>query len=104
MEPETRKRMVFYRDVEMTADWPEKIRQAQSLATYTIEGRQYPRVRYGRERPSWHADKRACHDCAVVEGELHVPGCDVEQCPACGIQAISCCCEIEGLPDGARPD
>lgn len=98
MEPETEKRRIFYRDVEMTEDWPENIRRAQSFGKYTIEGRAYPRVRYGRERMNWHAESQACHDCAVVKGELHVPGCDVEQCPACGRQAISCDCEIEGLP------
>lgn len=33
---------------------------------------------------------KTCHDCGVEEGELHGPGCDMERCPTCGIQAITC--------------
>lgn len=88
------KRFVFYRDVEMSADWPEKIRLAQAITTYRIGGRQYPRIRYGRERPRVDCAV-TCHDCAVVSGEFHVPGCDMERCPVCHLQAISCGCDIE---------
>jgi hypothetical protein len=31
-----------------------------------------------------------CHDCGAKEGELHELGCDMERCPVCNIQAISC--------------
>ena len=40
-----------------------------------------------------------CHNCACKLGDLHDPGCAVEQCPRCGGQAISCHCiyEINGM-------
>jgi hypothetical protein len=89
---ELSRKYVFYRDYEMTSDWPEKIRRAQLETIYVIGGREYPRVPYGCELPNWNAQMFHCHDCGIIEGELHVPGCDVEKCPACRGQAISCSC------------
>lgn len=33
-----------------------------------------------------------CHDCETEEGRLHNFGCDMERCPFCGGQLISCGC------------
>ena len=38
-----------------------------------------------------------CHDCGAKEGEYHQPGCDMERCPFCGGQLISCDCCYELL-------
>ena len=48
---------------------------------------------------------RPCHDCGAVKGEFHVVGCDVERCPVCKGQAISCDCDIKEMKDeGAEPN
>ena len=69
---------------------------------YTIVGVDYPRIRYGDEKrfgPDWHDTvARQCHDCGTAPGAYHMPGCDMEECPRCGGQSISCDCEDEELP------
>jgi len=48
---------------------------------------------------------KPCHDCGIVEGELHKENCDMEPCPFCGDQLLTCTCrftelgyEIDNLP------
>ena len=36
-----------------------------------------------------------CHDCNARAGDYHMPGCDVEECPFCHEQLISCNCCYE---------
>lgn len=54
------------------------------------DGSLFPRIRYGSEKPSWRGPR--CGDCGVGRGGYHHPGCDIEQCPACFQQFISCGC------------
>lgn len=56
-------------------------------------GKKYKRIRFGDE-PLSKRDAY-CHDCNARLGFFHHGGCDVERCPACGGQLVSCDCEIE---------
>ena len=46
----------------------------------------YPMIRNGK------ATLKKCHDCGVSHGGLHHLGCDMETCPNCGGQMLSCGC------------
>lgn len=55
------------------------------------------RIPYGFESPDhivWGCDPSVdkCGDCGVGFGQIHKKSCDLEQCPACGGQRLSCGC------------
>jgi len=87
---------ILYRGVPMIEGWPERIQAAQLVQSLTLDGEPVARVRYGSEKDDWDADRLPCHDCRVLKGEFHVLSCDVEECPTCGDQLISCDCAFEG--------
>jgi hypothetical protein len=56
-----------------------------------------------RER-GWRATKR-CGDCGVQRGGYHHLGCDIQECPVCGRQMLSCDCRFdEDGPDDESTD
>src|SRR3954453_18490614 len=66
--------------------------------TVDLYGREYERLAYGTE-PGWEMyATHPCHDCAVRAGQLHVYNCDVEACPRCFGQLITCGCLWEEGP------
>jgi hypothetical protein len=86
---------VTHNGVEVIEGWPERIAEGQTVTTYLIGGKEYSRIRYGEESEDWGAGKQPCHDCAVVKGQFHVLGCDVERCPVCKGQVITCDCPYD---------
>jgi hypothetical protein len=63
----------------------------------------YERVRFGTETGRWRVRGETCGDCGAPRGGFHHPGCDMEVCPRCRRQAITCGCgqDLEvNLPAG----
>jgi hypothetical protein len=83
---------VEYNGVMMVKGWPEKIIAAQKIKTLVINGRRRSRIRYGSEKNCEQDYALPCGECAVIFGQLHVPLCDLEQCPKCLGQLLSCGC------------
>jgi len=46
----------------------------------------------------WEGPGR-CPDCNAIPDHYHHPGCDIERCPKCGGQAISCTCWLASEPE-----
>lgn len=57
------------------------------------DGRTIEMVPWGRES-GWSAQAR-CHDCGVMPSRFHHPGCDIQECPLCGGQMLSCGCRFD---------
>lgn len=63
------------------------------VGTTTVEypdGTELPSIPYD---PDYGDAEQRCHDCNILRGGFHHPGCDMERCPRCGgRQLISCGC------------
>ncbi len=81
---------------------------AQKQKVFKIDGRDYPRIACGYEEGEYgnfvldtsfdehESNDAVCVDCGAPSGFLHILGCECEQCPRCGEQALGCPCKYAG--------
>ncbi|MFX1294581.1 MAG: hypothetical protein ACFFD2_06985 [Promethearchaeota archaeon] len=52
-----------------------------------------------RRNTTYFDQGKRCHDCGIMnkQGNFHHLGCDIERCPCCGLQLISCGCNVDEL-------
>lgn len=55
----------------------------------------YKRILYGCEK--FKLKSPTCGDCGCKINSLHHLGCDIERCPICGGQLMTCNCNFEIL-------
>ena len=69
--------------------------EAQKQTTFRIRGKEVARIPFGKEPKRFRASTPSCGDCGARRGMYHGPQCDLEICPGCKGQRLTCGCPEE---------
>lgn len=74
--------------------WGEKLAKAQTYVALVAGKDEFPRIPFGQEpwTLAYGEGQTLCGDCAAHRGQFHALSCDIEQCPRCANQLLSCDC------------
>ena len=94
----------------------DEFMESQEVKMIALKGKRYRRLKYGEEEMKYinrreirfaSRDKRwgnadvPCHDCHAIRGQYHCDHCDMERCPRCFNQFLTCGC-AQGDDDAER--
>lgn len=91
-----------YRGIEFSKKELEKFKKEIKTNSeynyyYDENDNVFPRIKFGSEEDgAFSSNDKYCPDCIAKLGEYHMDLCDIEQCPKCGGQLLSCDC-IKGM-------
>ena len=74
-----------------------------TLEALSLDEVPYRRRRWGHEH-RWPRTRGRCGDCNVLPDQLHHLGCNIEECPVCNHQLITCGCLDDDEDDDTFDD
>lgn len=89
--------LVEFQGLLMHSDWPAQLMASQEVTHWEMDGKAFKRFRFGEEpywgEPDLPFNHAYCPDCGCRPGQQHGFSCDMELCPRCLWQLLSCECD-----------